>query len=508
MSTTIDNMTTIGTAVPIALWSIGNLTNDSLTAIIHPNAVQPFYMIPMSAGVKYIGTVLVFGFMLKTKNQVPNTGWKGNVKALVGIFFKFGFMGLAINAYYKDIIEIHTLGITYAPIVLCLSPNFIAAMALWNKIAKQSPIAICKFEATYNTLSCLGPMSFPLCLGTASWIGPVEQIYALLLLPYMIPKFLLLLISGLGGMVLFLCVGLPYIPAACGILVLLCSFVWYLPVWIYSKLFGDGGAAWSFLVWGWSLLSQFGWLTIQGSIPYIYFLFAIWISSEITFLALIFVYSELTIGKEQRLATLRIWFSKTKTYSNMLRKFMEAEGGTVREPLLGPGSGPDDCLPHGDNTEEDHKEEETDKKANNKNILSAFRPWMLVFPKPFQCTEDEVTALKSFNTQGETTEPSVDCPDIGHKLDQFKLRLILSDMRDTIWTLVLMQALVTVATRVIIARNVGWTFSWATITNTIEQGLLTVSERHWDTYVQSLRVKLDIAASKGTTFAYSVWTLV
>jgi len=180
---------------------------DPFSELLRPETMQPIYLLPVSNGIKQLFTFFVFGFDLKFQ---PKKGtWKTKVaKFVVSSIVKMGFIALAINSmihdYHRfrrrdDLTETNYNEVLTLMAVWCTSPNFGAGLGVWGQLRIQSPGAVFREDiefARYRHLwtpsaSNYHDVRFPICPGGARWLSIMKQLYALVLLPYVIPAMLL-----------------------------------------------------------------------------------------------------------------------------------------------------------------------------------------------------------------------------------------------------------------------------------------------------------------------------
>ncbi|CAJ1396281.1 unnamed protein product [Effrenium voratum] len=179
---------------------------DPFSDLLQPETMQPIYLLPVMNGLKQLFTFFVFGFDVKFKPKDSSKMTK-ILKLIVSSVVKVAFIAFAINAMHQDFERFgrrHQVeeGSKYNEVltlmaVWCTSPNFAAGLGLWGQLSIQSPGAVFKDDiedANYRTLwSPFGykHIKFPLCLAGSSWLAVMKQIYALVLLPYVIPAMAL-----------------------------------------------------------------------------------------------------------------------------------------------------------------------------------------------------------------------------------------------------------------------------------------------------------------------------
>lgn len=186
--------------------SYGTL-RDPFSELLRPETMQPIYLLPISNGIKQLFTFFVFGFDLKFQ---PKKGtWKTKVmKFIVSSFVKVGFIALAVNSmiqdYHRfrrrdDLTETNYNEILTLMAVWCTSPNFGAGLGVWGQLRIQSPGAVFREDIEFARYRHLWvpralhyhQIRFPICPGGARWLSVMKQLYALVLLPYVIPAMFL-----------------------------------------------------------------------------------------------------------------------------------------------------------------------------------------------------------------------------------------------------------------------------------------------------------------------------
>ncbi|CAE7433322.1 Cyb5d2, partial [Symbiodinium necroappetens] len=188
------------------------IMRDPFSGVLEAETMQPIYLLPVTNGLKQIVVFFVFGFDLKFK---PNSGtWKKKlIKWLASSLFRVIFIGLAANAFRLDVQKFLTRNkaessryneVMIAMAVWCISPNFTMGLGIWNQLRLQSPGAVFRddiAESRYYQLwtpHIYRDVRFPFCPGGARWLTIAKQVYALVLLPYVIPvMFLEVLMSVL-----------------------------------------------------------------------------------------------------------------------------------------------------------------------------------------------------------------------------------------------------------------------------------------------------------------------
>ena len=185
---------------------------DPFSGVLEAETMQPIYLLPVTNGLKQLVVFFVFGFDLKFK---PNSGtWKKKlIKWLASSLFRVIFIGLAANAFRLDVQKFFYRNkeessryneVLIAMAVWCISPNFTMGLGIWNQLRLQSPGAVFRDdidESRYYQLwtpHIYKDVRFPFCPGGARWLTIAKQVYALVLLPYVIPvMFLEVLMSVL-----------------------------------------------------------------------------------------------------------------------------------------------------------------------------------------------------------------------------------------------------------------------------------------------------------------------
>jgi len=175
-----------------------------LRRIKHDGNIPTIEMIAMMNGLKTFATFLAFGEELKFEAPAPpqdgcfskakNLG-KASAKVVAGVCF----LALAVNAYIVDFIHMFTAmrtlgdkdpltssltGLIAFIQIWILSPNLPAAMAIWSKLAFQSPAAALNLTPRYEAFS--GAMAFPKYPCDVTWLSFLQHVYAVILLPYIV----------------------------------------------------------------------------------------------------------------------------------------------------------------------------------------------------------------------------------------------------------------------------------------------------------------------------------
>ncbi|CAK9053135.1 unnamed protein product [Durusdinium trenchii] len=180
---------------------------DPFSELLRPETMQPIYLLPVSNGFKQLFTFFVFGFDLKFQPK-KGTAKSKVVKFIISSFVKMAMIGLAINSIIhdvqrfqrrEDINETNYNDLLTLMAVWCTSPNFAAGLGLWGQLRIQSPGAVFRDDietARYRHL-CIPSQSsyydvrFPIFPGRARWLSVMKQLYALVLLPYVVPAMVL-----------------------------------------------------------------------------------------------------------------------------------------------------------------------------------------------------------------------------------------------------------------------------------------------------------------------------
>lgn len=171
-----------------------------------PHEMQPIYMLPLTNGIKQLLTFCVFGFDFKTDFK-KGSAMKKLASFFVGYLAKLAFIFLAFNSYISDYRKFQSReennldNLWQSSLVFlaiwCTSHNFSASLGLWGSFTIQSPAVIFKKDIEKSryleAASCwgFGNIRFPFFLGGARWLAFPKQVYALLLLPYVIPYMVL-----------------------------------------------------------------------------------------------------------------------------------------------------------------------------------------------------------------------------------------------------------------------------------------------------------------------------
>lgn len=198
-----------------------NLTErdtDVFSHIIHPETLQPWYIIPLANCIKAVITLIVFGFDIPFKQQNGRFKWT-TFSRLWHYGTTLPFILLALNSWAHDLkAGWNAPGPTFftrtcARIILCAtSPNYVAALSVWGALAIQSParalnlrpkykyligVRLSTIEAGwcnplkslvaygYNTVLELSGIGFPLSPTRTVWLKPMKWWYAVFLFPYL-----------------------------------------------------------------------------------------------------------------------------------------------------------------------------------------------------------------------------------------------------------------------------------------------------------------------------------
>ncbi|CAK8995896.1 unnamed protein product [Durusdinium trenchii] len=174
--------------------------------LMRPHEMQPIWLLPLSNGIKQLLTFFVFGFDFKTKFKTGSARMK-ILSFCAGFVAKLAFIFLSLNSYVSDFRKFQSRkannldNLWQSALIFlaiwCTSHNFSAALGLWGSFTIQSPAVI--FEDDIDRPRYLpasacwgfGAVEFPFFIGGARWLQFPKQIYALLLLPYVIPYMLL-----------------------------------------------------------------------------------------------------------------------------------------------------------------------------------------------------------------------------------------------------------------------------------------------------------------------------
>ncbi|CAJ1426289.1 unnamed protein product [Effrenium voratum] len=216
--------------------------NGPFADILRPHEMQPIYLLPLTNGLKQLLTFSVFGFDFKTKIKTGSAA-----KKVAGFFVsyvaKLAFICLALNSYVRDI-QTFQRSRVYHPsfwqssllllAVWCTSHNFSAALGLWGSFEIQSPRVIFAKDIERERYFSAGHLfgffkiGFPFFLGGARWLQFPKQIYAILLVPYVLPYLLLyystIMLLGLWAIIftkcmcLYKCIKLHVLLVVAGIL--------------------------------------------------------------------------------------------------------------------------------------------------------------------------------------------------------------------------------------------------------------------------------------------------
>jgi len=167
---------------------------DFVEKVLHPDELQPFYIMPVFFAIKLMLTMLIFGFSLRFKEQTKNACVDG-ITCLGKTVASLAFMALAINGYYVDYCrmmleeaEVSTTGerVGVLLVLWVTSSNYVACRAIWGSLAVENPVTLLGLKAKYIALPIV---NIPLCPGGAKWLDPLKHLYALILFPYYIPYF-------------------------------------------------------------------------------------------------------------------------------------------------------------------------------------------------------------------------------------------------------------------------------------------------------------------------------
>eukprot|EP00931_Biecheleriopsis_adriatica_P025204 TRINITY_DN15538_c0_g1_i1.p1 TRINITY_DN15538_c0_g1~~TRINITY_DN15538_c0_g1_i1.p1 ORF type:complete len:669 (-),score=76.89 TRINITY_DN15538_c0_g1_i1:272-2146(-) len=194
---------------------------DPFADLLKPETMQPIYFLPVTNGLKQLFVFFVFGFDLKFKLKDGKPWWK-LTKVFFSFIFRTLFIFLALNALRLDLKqfwqrEALTQSAYQASLaflaVWCTSPNFAAGLGLWAQLRIQSPAVVFSEDIEdakycyvwwFPEIACFcrcgcpddpilqevfsrgyNAVMFPVLPG--SWLQIAKQIYALILLPYIIP---------------------------------------------------------------------------------------------------------------------------------------------------------------------------------------------------------------------------------------------------------------------------------------------------------------------------------
>lgn len=156
----------------------------------HPETQPPWWLVPVSSGFTIVVQYMALGFDLALTAR-KRTCTSYFVKLLTNSIF----VAMTLNTWRVDIAHWNQVGADHGKIVqFCIrsgqilsSGNFLKAMALWGSLFIQSPKAALDLTPKYKVLA--EGIGFPLYPSGAGWLNPMKWLYAVLLLPYMIPVF-------------------------------------------------------------------------------------------------------------------------------------------------------------------------------------------------------------------------------------------------------------------------------------------------------------------------------
>ena len=178
---------------------------DPFSGVLEAETMQPIYLLPVTNGLKQLVVFFVFGFDIKLK---PNFGtWRQKLFRWLGTSLSRVFIiGLAVNAFRHDVRKFMTRDeeessryneVMILMAVWCISPNFTMGLGIWNQLRLQSPGAVFRRDIAQPRYHLLWTsrfykdVRFPLCPGGARWLTISKQVYALFLLPYVMPVMFL-----------------------------------------------------------------------------------------------------------------------------------------------------------------------------------------------------------------------------------------------------------------------------------------------------------------------------
>lgn len=163
---------------------------DTVSKLLKVSTLMPWYLVPVAGGIKAVVTFSVLGFDLPLKPP-PAPGMLDSLKALAKHFSSAAMIALVLNGYYQDLQKALAMGMsTQLFLVPVLSSNYMSALAIWGSFMIQAPGAALRLKPLYQCIPYPSSIAMPAYPGAAEWLPALKHIYALLLLPYLLQRYL------------------------------------------------------------------------------------------------------------------------------------------------------------------------------------------------------------------------------------------------------------------------------------------------------------------------------
>eukprot|EP00928_Gymnodinium_smaydae_P034706 TRINITY_DN24534_c0_g3_i1.p1 TRINITY_DN24534_c0_g3~~TRINITY_DN24534_c0_g3_i1.p1 ORF type:complete len:536 (-),score=51.30 TRINITY_DN24534_c0_g3_i1:139-1746(-) len=253
----------------------GQNVTDVFADLIHPQNLQPFWMIPLCNSIKVVVMFALVGFDLPFR---PKTPFQWSPKTIVMHLIKTApLVFLAVNGWSHDMKYAWSILAEKIPFgIRCLlfvdlwvmSSNYASALAIWSSLMIQSPAAALRLTPTYRAWRQTGAMKLPVSPFATMWLRPLKWLYAIVLLPYALPRYVFHSVvvffacpAQCFWCVCVRCACFQYVRFGCCMfshcVAKCCCFCFSIPAVIFTFGF-CGYANQAFLYWFWSGLAR-GW---------------------------------------------------------------------------------------------------------------------------------------------------------------------------------------------------------------------------------------------------------
>jgi len=225
------------------------LEYDAFAEGLITSRLKPYTIMPWTDSMKVVLTIFIFGFDVPFGRPDDDTWIRKAKRAGKSVVTCLMILSV-LNSLFADVLRVLRSSAGDSGWVALLLPllftsaNYPAALAVWAKLGIQSPAALLNLVPRYQTVPGLAAIGFPLGCG-ATWLPGLAQLYATLLLPYVLLQivgvfyvyiglFLMFLLGllSVGNLDLHLFLELAFMVAV----IFEAMLVVMLFTWVYSKM--------------------------------------------------------------------------------------------------------------------------------------------------------------------------------------------------------------------------------------------------------------------------------